>query len=74
MALRTLETSLDTRLYRIVAVKKAAYRVAERCTITLGSPEGDLLPLTFSFPPSTSEQAVEEAVRLFHQELLDVHA
>jgi His-Xaa-Ser system protein HxsD len=62
---------LDTRLYRIPAVKKAAYRVAERCTIILGSPEGDTLPITFSFLPNTSEHAAEEAVRLFHQELLD---
>lgn len=71
MAVRTLETNVDTRLYRVLAVKKAAYRVAERCTIVLGSPQGDRLPITFSFRSNTSEQAAEEAVRLFHQELLD---
>ena len=71
MAVRTLEVNVDTRLYRVLAVKKAAYRVAEKCTIVLGSPEGHLLPLTFSFRPNTGEQAAKEAFRLFHQELLD---
>ncbi len=70
-AIRARETTLDTRLYRLVAVKKAAYRMAERCTIVLGSPNGDDVPITFSFPPNTSENAAEEAIRLFHQELLD---
>lgn len=55
----------------MLAVKKAAYRVAQRCTITLGTPAGDMLPLTFAFRPGTSETAADEAVRLFHQELLD---
>lgn len=67
----TLRIDVDTRLYRVVAIKKAAYRVAEKCTVVLGSPEGDQLPLTFSFRPGASESAAEEAVRLFHQELLD---
>ncbi len=71
MTARTLEATVDTRVYRVLAVKKAAYRMADRCTIVLGSPEGDLLPITFSFRPNTGEQAAEEAVRLFHQELLD---
>lgn len=69
--MHTLQTHLDTRLYRLLAVQKAAYRVAEKCTVVLGSPDGDRLPLTFSFRPQTSEDAAEEAVRIFHQELLD---
>jgi His-Xaa-Ser system protein HxsD len=69
--MHTLQTHLDTRLYRLLAVQKAAYRVAEKCTVVLGSPDGDRLSLTFSFRPQTSEDAAEEAVRIFHQELLD---
>jgi His-Xaa-Ser system protein HxsD len=67
----TRETSVDLRLYRVIAIKKAAYRVAGTCTVLLGSPEGDQLPLTFSFRRDTSDSAAEEAIRLFHQELLD---
>ena len=70
-AVDTYETNVDMRLYRVVAVKKAAYRVADRCTIALGSPDGHLLPLTFSFRPGTGDAAAEETVRVFHQELLD---
>jgi His-Xaa-Ser system protein HxsD len=70
-AVRTHETNVDTRLYQILAVKKAAYRIAEKCTIVLESLDGHLLPLTFSFRAGTSDAAVEEAVRLFYQELLD---
>jgi len=69
--MRTLQTHVDTRIYRVPVVQKAAYRVAEKCTVALGSPEGDQLPLTFSFRPGASEAAAQEAVRLFHQELLD---
>jgi His-Xaa-Ser system protein HxsD len=67
----TLKTHLDTRQYRTLAVQKAAYRLADRCTVVLGSMEDELLPLTFSFPAGTGEAAAQEAVRLFHQELLD---
>jgi His-Xaa-Ser system protein HxsD len=71
MVMRTLETHVDTRQYRTLCVQKAAYRLAEKCTVVLGSSEGDLLPLAFWFRLGTSEDAAEEAVRLFHQELLD---
>ena len=67
----TLTLDIDTRVYRIEAVKKAAYRVAHKCTIALGSPLQDRLPLSFSFRSGTTEEDAEEAVRLFHQELLD---
>lgn len=66
-----LTMNIDTRVYRVAAVKKAAYRVAHKCTIALGSPSHELLPLSFTFRPGTTEVAADEAVRLFHQELLD---
>lgn len=66
-----LELSLDMRVYRLLAIKKAAYRVAERCTVVLGSTEFDRLAVTLCFRPGTGEKAVQEAIRRFHQELLD---
>ena len=64
-------TIVDLRSYRLVAVKKAAYVVADRCTAILGTPEGDCLPITFRFKPGTAEVAALEAVRRFFQEALD---
>jgi len=66
-----LEITIDTRVHGLLAVKKAAYRLARRCTVVLGSPEGDLIPLRFLFPRGTGEETAAEAVRLFHRELLD---
>ena len=69
MATRTLD--IDTRIYRVGAVKKAAYRVAHECTIALGAPDGDTLPLSISFRPGTTSEAADRAIQLFHRELLD---
>ena len=71
MTTQALTMSIDTRVYRVDAVKKAAYRVADKCTIALGIPEHELLPLHVSFHPGTTDEAADEAIRLFHQELLD---
>jgi His-Xaa-Ser system protein HxsD len=71
MTMHNVQIRVDTRQYRTLSVQRAAYRVAEKCTVVLGSPEGELLPLTFAFRPGTGEDAAEETVRLFHQELLD---
>jgi len=64
-------TVIDLRSYRLSAVKKAAYVVADRCTAILGTPEGDRLPITFRFKPGTAEAPALEAVRRFFQEALD---
>jgi His-Xaa-Ser system protein HxsD len=66
-----VRTTLDLRAYRLAAVKKAAYRLAERCTAVLGTPEADALPVTFMFKPGTAENTAMEAMRAFFQELLD---
>lgn len=66
-----IHTTIDTRLYRILAVKKAAYRIAAQCTVTLGAPESHTLPLTFSFRTGTTDTARADALRSFHEELLD---
>lgn len=67
----TARTTIDLRIYRLAAVKKAAYRLAARCTAVLGTPEDEKLPVTFTFKPGTDEVAGREAVRLFFEELLD---
>lgn len=66
-----IQTRIDLRCYRLVAVQKTAYRVADQCTVVLGSPEEHLQPVTFIFPPRTTESVALEAVRLFFQDLLD---
>lgn len=66
-----VRTAVDLRSYRLVAVKKAAYVVAELCTAILGTPEGDRIPVTFRFPPGTSQALALDGVRRFFQEALD---
>lgn len=66
-----VQATLDLRIYRLVAVQKAAYRFAERCTAILGVPEDNRLPVRFAFRTGVAEQEALEAVRLFFQELLD---
>jgi His-Xaa-Ser system protein HxsD len=62
---------IDERVYRLSAVKKAAYRMADRCTAVIGAPADPLVPLTLRFKPGTTDSGAREAARLFFQELLD---
>jgi His-Xaa-Ser system protein HxsD len=62
---------LDLRVYRLAAIKKAAYRFADRFTAMLESPEGERLALALQFKASVTEVVAREAVRQFYQELLD---
>lgn len=66
-----VQALLDLRVYRLVAVQKAAYRFAERCTALLGSPEDQRLPVRFVFRTGTFEPEALETLHLFFQELLD---
>jgi His-Xaa-Ser system protein HxsD len=66
-----VRTTIDLRNYRLAAVKKAAYRLASRCTAVLGTTEAEKLPITFTFKPGTNELTALEAVRSFFEELLD---
>jgi His-Xaa-Ser system protein HxsD len=62
---------VDPGAYRLTAVKKTGYRLAERCTIVIEGQDdtGIHVRLLFRRPPSESE--VRETVRLFFEELLD---
>ncbi|MGN6108231.1 MAG: His-Xaa-Ser system protein HxsD [Kofleriaceae bacterium] len=62
---------LDLRVYRLSAVKKAAYRLAHQFTALIGVPDDYLLGIRLKFKPGTSEASAHEAARSFFQELLD---
>jgi His-Xaa-Ser system protein HxsD len=62
---------LNLNVYRLFAIQKAAYRLAERCTAVLGEPRDEHLEVRFAFRPGTGEDQAREAVRQFFQELLD---
>lgn len=66
-----LQTTLDLRYYRLSAVQKAGYRLAERFTLIVGEPSGEKLPIELLFKTSTPETETRESIRLFFQELLD---
>ena len=59
------------RCYRLSAVQKVAYKLAEKCTVVLGGVDVTSLPITFLFPPATSETVALDVIRLFFQDLLD---
>jgi His-Xaa-Ser system protein HxsD len=62
---------LDLRVYRLAAIKKAAYRFADRFTAILGSPDQDRLAVSLRFKANVAEDAAREVTRQFFQELLD---
>ena len=62
---------LDLRAFRLGAIKKAAYRFADRCTVVFGAESGHTLDVELRFKTATAEASAIELTRLFHQELLD---
>jgi len=68
---RTFTVTIDLQVYRLAAIKKAGYRVADRCTVVLGVIDGNTVPVSFHIRPGVSESASKEIVRLFFEELLD---
>lgn len=66
-----IDLAIDLRVYRLSAIKKAAYRFADRFTAVLGSPEHDCLSLSLRFKTNVAEATARETARQFFQELLD---
>lgn len=64
-------TSINLRVYRLTAIKKAGYRLAHRFTLELGAPSEESIAATFRFRPGTSEETALETIRAFFEELLD---
>ncbi|WP_394826103.1 His-Xaa-Ser system protein HxsD [Pendulispora albinea] len=67
----SIQTTLDFRSYRLSAIKKAAYRFADRCTVILGAPAENGVDVTIAFKPGMSEPLAREVLRQLFQELLD---
>lgn len=67
----TIALMIDVRVYRLTAVKKAAYRMADRCTAVIGALADPLVPVTLRFKPGTTASSARETARLYFQELLD---
>jgi His-Xaa-Ser system protein HxsD len=63
--------TLDLRVYRLAAIKKTAYRLADRFTAAVGSPEADVVPVTLRFKASATDASARESVRVFFEELMD---
>jgi His-Xaa-Ser system protein HxsD len=66
-----IDLVVDLRCYHLSAIKKAAYRFADRFTTVLGSAEHDSVGMSLRFKPSISAAAARDAVHQFFQELLD---
>lgn len=61
---------LDTTVYRLVAIQKAAYRLAERFTVAIGTADGARLPIVLLLPDAGASGA-RQSVALFYRELCD---
>ena len=67
----TVKSTLSLKTYRLTAIKKAAYRLADRVTVTLGTVDADMVPIQFLFSRGSKPETVEEAMRDFYRELTD---
>jgi len=67
----SIHMKVDLRVYRLAAVKKAAYRLADRCTAVIGEIGDGVLPISLVLDAGTTEAAATTAARLFLRELLD---
>ena len=63
--------TIDLRLYRLAAVQKAAYRLADTFTAILGDIHEQVACLDLVFPDRAASGDVSGAVRRLYQELLD---
>jgi len=62
------ECVLDARAYSLAALKKAAYRLAGRCTVIFGRSDSETVEVTIVADPGTDLTA---CVRAFIDEALD---
>jgi His-Xaa-Ser system protein HxsD len=62
---------LDLKVYRLVAIQKAAYKLANRATVLLGDVEDGHVLATFLFGKHISHEDVQTIMRSFVEEVLD---
>jgi His-Xaa-Ser system protein HxsD len=67
----TARVEVDTSVYSLVALKKAAYRIADRCSVVFGAMDGNRVEVAIACAPSTSEEQIRQCVRAFFEEALD---
>ena len=66
-----MHAQVDLRCYRLSAIQKAAYRVADRCTVIFSEVGDHHVAIRLSFRTATSEADAREGTRVFFEELLD---
>ncbi|MBK8217591.1 MAG: His-Xaa-Ser system protein HxsD [Myxococcales bacterium] len=66
-----LRCDVDTAVYRVAAVQKAAYKLAALATIHIAERGPEKLTLTFMFAEPKGEEAARSVGRRFLEELLD---
>lgn len=66
-----IQLNVDLRNYRLAAVQKTAYRMADKCTAVLGSDVDGHLPVTLTFDATVTEAAAKTTAQQFFRELLD---
>ena len=63
--------SLNTSIYSIEAIKKAAYKFADRVSIIINSGPDSAISLVFNFVGKNSNSDPEQVISEFCNELLD---
>lgn len=66
-----LAFTLDARVYRLTAMKKAAYRFADRFTASFQPGASDEIRVELAFKSGTEERVARDALPTFMRELLD---
>lgn len=62
------ECELDAKAYSLAALKKAAYRVADRCTVIFGRSDSEVVAITIL---ANADADVTNCLRAFMDEALD---
>jgi His-Xaa-Ser system protein HxsD len=68
---RSVVLTLDLRAYRLAAIKKTAYRLAERFTVVIAAPDPERIQVKLLMKPGTTDDVADRNVRAFYEELLD---
>lgn len=66
-----LRGTIDLRAYRLVAIKKAAYRLADRASIVIGEVHQDHAQVSIGTKAPLTDTSAAELSFAFYQELLD---
>ena len=62
---------LDTSIYSLEAIKKAAYKFADRTSIIINTHSGPLISVVFNFVGQNARNSPEQVFSDFCNELLD---